>query len=108
MWSGPTPQQAAGQSKPGWLRQRAPQGPRYEYLRDNLQELKLNTVCVEAQCPNVGECWNGSTGTATIMLLGELSHQHHCTVMCALPSDTKHLQACCQAGLKLSTIHLQL
>ncbi|KAK9822733.1 hypothetical protein WJX74_001383 [Apatococcus lobatus] len=69
--AGPTPKQAAGKEKPAWLRQRAPQGPRYEYLRDNLQELRLNTVCEEAQCPNVGECWNGSTGTATIMLLGD-------------------------------------
>eukprot|EP00958_Prasinococcus_capsulatus_P006706 scaffold625_cov420-Prasinococcus_capsulatus_cf.AAC.59 len=57
--------------KPPWLRQRAPQGERYDYLKDNLRSLKLNTVCEEAQCPNVGECWNGDTGTATIMLLGD-------------------------------------
>ncbi len=63
-------EQMPGSNKPGWLRQRAPQGERYEYLSDSLRTLKLHTVCEEAQCPNVGECWNGSTGTATIMLLG--------------------------------------
>ncbi|MQL93407.1 hypothetical protein Taro_026056 [Colocasia esculenta] len=66
--------------KPGWLRQRAPQGEKYTRLHESLAELKLNTVCVEAQCPNIGECWNGGGGaggegdgiaTATIMLLGD-------------------------------------
>ena len=38
--------------------------------RGSLRGLGLHTVCEEAQCPNVGECWNGGTGTATIMLLG--------------------------------------
>eukprot|EP00271_Cylindrocystis_brebissonii_P020462 TRINITY_DN6790_c0_g1_i1.p1 TRINITY_DN6790_c0_g1~~TRINITY_DN6790_c0_g1_i1.p1 ORF type:complete len:449 (+),score=63.11 TRINITY_DN6790_c0_g1_i1:281-1627(+) len=66
--------------KPPWLRQRAPQGERYEELKESLQMLKLNTVCEEAQCPNIGECWNGGggaggegdgIGTATIMLLGD-------------------------------------
>eukprot|EP00897_Mesotaenium_endlicherianum_P001549 jgi/Mesen1/1421/ME001303S00467 len=41
--------------KPSWLRQRAPQGERYEELKDSLRTLKLNTVCEEAQCPNIGE-----------------------------------------------------
>ncbi|XP_078437175.1 radical SAM superfamily protein [Wolffia australiana] len=66
--------------KPAWLRQRAPQGDKYLRLKESLSELKLNTVCVEAQCPNIGECWNGGGGaggegdgiaTATIMLLGD-------------------------------------
>lgn len=64
----------AHQNKPGWLRQRAPQGERYEYLNGQMKELKLATVCQEAQCPNIGECWNGGEeeiGTATIMLLGD-------------------------------------
>eukprot|EP01023_Acetabularia_acetabulum_P044189 TRINITY_DN4429_c0_g2_i1.p2 TRINITY_DN4429_c0_g2~~TRINITY_DN4429_c0_g2_i1.p2 ORF type:complete len:380 (-),score=72.28 TRINITY_DN4429_c0_g2_i1:147-1286(-) len=59
------------QNKPQWLRQRAPQGQRYDYLKDQLGDLQLATVCEEAQCPNVGECWNGEMGTATIMLLGD-------------------------------------
>ena len=41
--------------KPAWLRQRAAQGEKYARLRESLGELKLNTVCVEAQCPNIGE-----------------------------------------------------
>ena len=61
----------SGERKPAWLRQRAPQGERYEYLSGSLRELGLNTVCEEAQCPNIGECWNGGSGTATIMLLGQ-------------------------------------
>ena len=66
------PQLAAlpGARKQPWLRQRAPQGERFEYLAGSLRGLGLHTVCEEAQCPNVGECWNGGTGTATIMLLG--------------------------------------
>eukprot|EP00891_Asterochloris_glomerata_P008409 jgi/Astpho2/8409/e_gw1.00122.191.1_t len=65
------PHQLPGSNKPPWLRQRAPQGDRYEYLHKGLRDLKLATVCEEAQCPNMGECWNGKTGTATIMLLGD-------------------------------------
>lgn len=57
--------------KPPWLRQRAPQGERYSYLKSQLRGLQLATVCEEAQCPNLGECWNGGMGTATIMLLGD-------------------------------------
>eukprot|EP00884_Botryococcus_braunii_P007141 jgi/Botrbrau1/16428/Bobra.0142s0027.1 len=68
---GPAPHQIAEGKKPHWLRQRAPQGERYDYLHGNLRDLKLHTVCEEAQCPNIGECWNGGTGTATIMLLGD-------------------------------------
>ena len=44
--------------KPPWLRQRAPQGEKFLRLHDSLSELKLNTVCVEAQCPNIGEVEN--------------------------------------------------
>jgi lipoic acid synthetase len=44
--------------KPAWLRQRAAQGEKYARMRETLGELKLNTVCVEAQCPNIGEVFN--------------------------------------------------
>ena len=57
--------------KPPWLRQKAPQGQKYEGLVDQMRELKLATVCEEARCPNIGECWSGDTGTATIMVLGD-------------------------------------
>ncbi|XP_043690265.1 lipoyl synthase, chloroplastic-like [Telopea speciosissima] len=60
--------------KPEWLRQKAPQGVKFQEVKDSLSSLKLNTVCEEAQCPNIGECWNGGgdgIATATIMLLGD-------------------------------------
>lgn len=41
--------------KPAWLRQKAPQGYRFEEIKESLSHLKLNTVCEEAQCPNIGE-----------------------------------------------------
>lgn len=60
--------------KPEWLRQKAPQGEKYQEVKDSLSRLNLHTVCQEAQCPNIGECWNGGgdgISTATIMLLGD-------------------------------------
>src|SRR6266478_3741496 len=56
--------------KPPWLRVRAPGGDRYHELKNTFRELGLFTVCEEAHCPNVGECWR--EGTATVMLLGSV------------------------------------
>lgn len=56
--------------KPEWLKVRAPGGDRYHHLKRTLRELDLYTVCEEARCPNVGECWR--EGTATVMLLGDV------------------------------------
>lgn len=58
------------QPKPSWLKIRPPAGERYMELKELLAGLKLATVCQEAQCPNIAECWGG--GTATIMLMGEV------------------------------------
>jgi lipoic acid synthetase len=55
--------------KPPWLKVRAPGGGQYTELKDTFRELDLHTVCEEARCPNIGECW--SEGTATVMLLGD-------------------------------------
>lgn len=57
--------------RPDWFRVPAPGGKasKYEELKSTVRELGLHTVCEEAQCPNIGECWNGGTGT--IMLLGD-------------------------------------
>lgn len=58
--------------RPSWFRVPAPsqaENSRYAQVKDSLKDLKLHTVCEEAQCPNIGECWNGGTGT--IMLLGD-------------------------------------
>ncbi len=56
--------------KPDWLKVRAPSGENYGRIKEMLGELKLATVCQEAKCPNMGECWSG--GTATFMLMGEV------------------------------------
>lgn len=58
-----------GRGKPPWLRVRAPGGPKYAALKRRSRDLKLATVCEEAQCPNIGECW--SIGTGTYMLMGD-------------------------------------
>jgi lipoyl synthase len=55
--------------KPPWLKVRAPGGERYTDLKQTFRALDLHTVCEEARCPNIGECW--SEGTATVMLLGD-------------------------------------
>jgi len=55
--------------KPEWLKVRPPGGENFSHLKTLLRGLDLHTVCEEAHCPNVGECWGG--GTATIMLLGD-------------------------------------
>ena len=62
--------------KPAWLKVRAPGSETYLRLKGLMQELKLNTVCEEARCPNIGECWH--QGTATFMILGDV-----CTRACA-------------------------
>ena len=56
--------------KPAWIKIRPAAGERYLEIKELLSSLKLATVCQEAQCPNIGECWSG--GTATIMLMGEV------------------------------------
>lgn len=62
--------------KPQWLKVRAPGGDNYVRLKQLMQGLRLNTVCEEARCPNIGECWQN--GTATFMILGDV-----CTRNCA-------------------------
>jgi lipoic acid synthetase len=60
--------------KPEWLKRELPGGEAYTAIKSKLRELKLATVCEEARCPNLGECWGGGEGhaaTATIMLMGD-------------------------------------
>ena len=61
--------------KPAWLRAKAPMGPGFQGVKAIVKEHRLATVCEEAKCPNIGECWNA--GTATIMLMGAV-----CTRAC--------------------------
>ncbi|CAM4928828.1 unnamed protein product [Rotaria socialis] len=59
---------------PPWLKTQIPMGENFSKLKKTISKLNLNTVCVEAKCPNIGECWNGGDdriSTATIMLLGD-------------------------------------
>lgn len=60
---------SVSQKKPDWLKVRIPSGGNYSYIKKLLKNLSLSTVCEEANCPNIGECWAG--GTATIMLMGD-------------------------------------
>jgi lipoic acid synthetase len=62
--------------KPAWLRIRPPGGKNYARLKHLMRDLELHTVCEEAHCPNIGECWEH--GTATFMVLGDV-----CTRNCA-------------------------
>ena len=68
----PPPKERA--RKPDWLKREVPGGAKYTAIKSKLRELKLATVCEEARCPNIGECWGGADGhtaTATIMLMGD-------------------------------------
>ncbi len=56
--------------KPEWLKVRPPGGERYAWIREQRSSLELSTVCEEARCPNIGECWKG--GTATFMVMGSV------------------------------------
>jgi lipoic acid synthetase len=59
--------------KPEWLKSRPPSGERFTEIKSTLRERNLHTVCEEANCPNLGDCWSGRNGpgTATFMLMGD-------------------------------------
>src|ERR1700678_3428084 len=69
------PGSVARAGKPPWLRAKAPAGTGFQAVKHIVREHRLSTVCEEAKCPNIGECWNA--GTATIMLMGAV-----CTRAC--------------------------
>lgn len=62
--------------RPSWIRVRAPSGETYEWLQSLMRQKALHTVCEEAGCPNMGECWG--SGTATFLMMGDT-----CTRTCA-------------------------
>ncbi|MDW8325789.1 MAG: lipoyl synthase [Anaerolineales bacterium] len=68
--------------RPEWIRVRAPGGETYERLKDLMRAKALHTVCEEAMCPNIGECWG--KGTATFLMMGDV-----CTRSCGF-CDIKH------------------
>lgn len=57
--------------KPSWLKAQPATSERYKELRSTVRDLGLATVCEEAKCPNIGECWSGESATATIMIMGD-------------------------------------
>ena len=71
--------------RPDWIKARAPMGENYERLQRLMRDLGLHTVCEEARCPNVGDCWN--RGTATFMILGDVCTRAcgFCAVKTGLP-----------------------
>ncbi len=70
---------------PEWLKVKMPGSPRYLGLQNLMRNQQLHTVCEEAHCPNIGECWD--RGTATFMILGEICTRrcHYCTVTTGRP-----------------------
>ena len=77
--------------KPPWLKVRAPGSPSYIRLKSLMRELALHTVCEEARCPNIGECWG--YGTATFMILGDV-----CTRACGYCAVTHGRPAALDTG----------
>ena len=73
--------------RPDWLKVKLPTGDNYSDVRDLMREKKLNTVCEEAKCPNIAECWNHRT--ATFMILGDTCTRScgFCNVKVGLPTE---------------------
>lgn len=91
--------------KPEWLKVRAPGGDTYHHLKQTFRQLDLHTVCEEARCPNVGECWR--EGTATVMLLGDVCTRgcRFCAVTTGNPQgfvDTREPEHVARAIARLS------
>lgn len=96
------------QKRPDWLRVRAPSGETYRSLKQLMRTKHLNTVCEEANCPNMGECWGA--GTATFLMMGDI-----CTRSCAfcdiktgrpLPLDFGEPERVAQAVLAMNLRHV--
>ncbi len=89
---GSRPAKGPREPKPEWLKVRMPGGGRFQQVRDTLRELNLATVCEEASCPNVGECWG--SGTATVMLMGEVCTRgcRFCDVASGMPPPLDPLE----------------
>jgi lipoic acid synthetase len=73
--------------RPDWLKVRMPAGETFSNVRSIIDEHKLHTVCGEARCPNMGECWN--SGTATFMILGDTCTRScgFCAIKTGMPTE---------------------
>ncbi|MEO1167681.1 MAG: lipoyl synthase [Pseudomonadota bacterium] len=94
--------------KPDWIRVKAPMGDTFNETRKLMRELNLNTVCEEAACPNIGECW--SKKHATVMILGDVCTRAcaFCNVKTGMPSavDALEPQHTADAAAKLGLEHI--
>jgi lipoyl synthase len=92
--------------KPSWLKVRAPGGKSYVHLKHLMRDLELHTVCEEAHCPNVGECWDH--GTATFMILGDVCTRNcaYCAVAHGRPPKYDPSEPA-RVGQAASQMHLQ-
>jgi lipoic acid synthetase len=94
--------------RPDWIKARAPMGERYERLERLMRDHGLHTVCEEARCPNVGDCWN--RGTATFMILGDVCTRAcgFCAVKTGLPEtapDPREPQRVADAVARMGLRH---
>ncbi len=99
--------------KPAWLKVRVPGGAEYARLDNLTRKLKLHTVCQEAHCPNIGECWSGPHATLTLMVLGDACTRRcrFCavkTVLSAPPPDPEEPAHVGQAIAALSVSYVVL
>jgi lipoyl synthase len=76
-----------GTRKPGWLKVRSPGGANYQRLKQLLRGQRLHSVCEEAGCPNIGECWEA--GTATFLILGDVCTRacKYCAIAHGMPTE---------------------
>jgi len=104
----PSADQPIRQRKPDWIRVKAPTSKTYAATRDLMRELNLNTVCEEAACPNIGECW--SKKHATVMILGDVCTRAcaFCNVKTGMPRavDAAEPEHVAQAAAKLGLEHI--
>lgn len=92
--------------RPDWLKVRAPTSKSYHNIKDMLGELKLATVCQEAICPNIEECWSG--GTATFMLMGDTCTRacRFCAVKTGNPKGILDIEEPTKVGYAISQMNL--
>ena len=102
------PDSPSGLRKPEWIRVKAPQSPEYFVTRDIIKEHKVHTVCEEAACPNVGECW--AQRHATMMIMGDTCTRAcgFCNVKTGLPDalDPFEPARVAEAAAKLALRHI--
>jgi lipoic acid synthetase len=80
------PEGIVGPRRPTWIKVRAPAGETYEFVRQQMRSKALHTVCEEARCPNMGECWGA--GTATFLMMGDTCTRScgFCDIKTGMPS----------------------